>query len=472
MTPSATDDSDKRKGVQEMSIVSSTHATSGRSLLIRGGAVISMDARIGDLPSGDVHIRDGVIVEVAPQLDVPDAEIIDAGSMVVMPGFIDGHRHLWEGTIRNSLPNGDLADYTRVVMQAFAPAFEPDDAHLGTLVSALGALDAGVTTVVDWSHIQTTPDHTTATIAALRESGIRAVFAFGPPGSPDRAHAYPQDIWRLKRDEFASTDQLLTLGLATNSPEHVPDELVRPHFELARDAQVLLTAHAGINGFGEPNQIERYGREGLLGPHVNLVHCNTLSETEWRIIADTGTTVSITPSAELQMGHGIPPIQQAVDAGVTPSLGVDVETSAPGDMWTQMRLVFGVQRSNAFELHSAGKPAPAMIDVDDLLGYATIGGATAARLQDKVGTLTPGKQADLILLRTDLINVLPVNDARSAVVHNMDARNVDTVIVAGRVLKRHGRLLGVDMTRLASQIHSSRERLFTTAGQPHVRLGS
>lgn len=455
-----------------MSIVSLDHAAPGRSTLIRGGAVISMDDHVGDLPSGDVHIRDGVIVDVAPQLDVPDAEVIDAGSMVVLPGFVDGHRHLWEGTIRNSLPNGDLADYTRVVMGAFAPAFEPDDAYLGTLVSALGSLDAGVTTVLDWSHIQTTPDHTAATIAALRESGIRAVFAFGPPGSPDRGNAYPRDIWRLKRDEFASTDQLLTLGLASISPEHGPDEVVRPNFELARDAGVLLTAHAGINGFGEPNQIERYGREGLLGPHVNLVHCNTLSETEWRIIADTGTTVSITPSAELQMGHGIPPIQRAVDVGVTPSLGVDVETSAPGDMWTQMRLIFGVQRSNALELHFAGKPAPALIDVDALLRYATIGGATAARLPDRVGTLTPGKQADLILLRTDLINVLPVNDLRSAVVHNMDARNVDTVLVAGRVVKRDGRLLGVDLTRLASEVHASRERVFATAGQPHVTLGS
>jgi 5-methylthioadenosine/S-adenosylhomocysteine deaminase len=165
-----------------MSIVSLNQAASGRSLLIRGGSVISMDTRIGDLPRGDVHIRDGVIVDVAQQLDVPDAEIIDASSMVVMPGFVDGHRHLWEGIVRNSLPNGDLGDYMRVIMEGFAPALEPEDAHLGTLVSALGALDAGVTTVLDWSHIQTTPDHTAATIAALRESGIRAVFAFGPPG--------------------------------------------------------------------------------------------------------------------------------------------------------------------------------------------------------------------------------------------------------------------------------------------------
>jgi 5-methylthioadenosine/S-adenosylhomocysteine deaminase len=387
-----------------------------------------------------------------------------------MPGFVDGHRHLWEGMIRNSLPNGDLGAYMGVVMGAFAPAHEPDDAYLGTLVSALGALDAGVTTVLDWSHIQTTPDHTAATIAALRESTIRAVFAYGPPGSQDRGHAYPQDVLRLKQDEFASTDQLLTLGLATISPEHAPDEVARPNFELARDADMLITAHAGLNGFGEPNQIERYGREGLLGPHVNLVHCNTLSETEWKVIADTGTTVSITPSAELQMGHGVPPVQPAVDAGVTPSLGVDVETSAPGDMWTQMRLIFGLQRSNALELHYAGKSAPALIDVGDVLRYATIGGATAARLQDKVGTLTPGKQADVILLRADMINVLPVNDVRSAVVHNMDARNVDTVIVGGNVVKRHGRLVGVDMTRLASEVHASRERVFAKAGRPHFTV--
>jgi 5-methylthioadenosine/S-adenosylhomocysteine deaminase len=453
-----------------MSIVSLNQAASGRSLLIRGGGVISMDPYIGDLASGDVHIRDGVIVDVGQYLDVPDADIIDATSMVVMPGFVDGHRHLWEGIIRNSLPNGDLGDYGRVVLGACAPALEPDDAYLGTLVSALGALDAGVTTVLDWAHIQTTPDHTAATIAALRESSIRAVFAFGPPGAQDRGHAYPQDVLRLRQDEFASTDQLLTLGLATISPEHAPDEVARPNFELARETDLLVSAHAGVAGFGEPNQIERYGAEGLLGPQVNLVHCNTLTETEWKIIADTGTTVSITPSAEMQMGHGVPPIQPAVDAGVTPSLGVDVETSAPGDMWTQMRLIFGIQRSNALQLLHSGKSAPALINVDDVLRYATIGGATATRLQDKVGTLAPGKQADLILLRADMINVLPVNDLRSAVVHNMDARNVDTVIVAGRVVKRDGSLLGVDMTRLASEIHSSRERVFTRAGQPYFAV--
>lgn len=439
-------------------------ATPGRPLLIRGGGIVSLDASTSDLLQGDLLIENGKIVAIAPSIPVEDAEIVDASAMIVMPGFVDGHRHLWEGLIRHTLPTEDLQGYLRLVNGGWGPAHCSEDAYLGTYVSALNALDAGITTVFDWSHIQSSPDHTAATIQALRDSGLRTVFGFGMPARQDIGHQWPHDLLRLQREAFSSTDQLLTLALASLSPEHVPDEMAREHFKLARDAGLIISVHSGHHGGSRPGEIARFGREGLLGPDVNLVHCNALSSEEWEIIADTGTSVCITPGVELQMGHGIPPIQQARDVGVKPSLGIDVETTAPSDMFTQMRIVYGLQRSRAFELLHRGEPHPEMMVIDDVLELATMAGAVSARLEKKIGSLTVGKDADIVLLRTDTLNVMPVNHMRNAVVLNMDARNVDTVIVAGNIVKRDGRMLGVDLAGLSRRLYASRDRIFAEAG--------
>jgi cytosine/adenosine deaminase-related metal-dependent hydrolase len=250
------------------------------------------------------------------------------------------------------------------------------------------------------------------------------------------------------------------------APDHVPYEVAKGHVELARQAGIVMTAHTGLNGLGTAGQIERFGQEGLLGPDINLVHCNTLSAAEWKIIADTGTTVTITASTEMQMGQGVPPIQPALDVGVKPSLGIDVETSLPGEMWTQMRLVYSLQRMNAFETRFAGRQPPATLVPNDVLHYATMAGAKAARLDSRIGSLARGKQADIILLRADMINVMPVNDMQGAVLLNMDARNVDTVMVAGRIVKRDGKLLGVDMAQLGSRLYASRDKVYAGAGRP------
>lgn len=448
-----------------MSIITNNHSSS-KPLLIRGGGIVTMDETLGDFEQADILIEGGIIKEIDTQINIENAEIIDASTMIVMPGFIDGHRHLWESNIRGALPTENLDDYFKIVNQGFAPAYTADDAYLGTLVGALGALESGITTVFDWSHIQTSREHTDATIAALRESGLRCVFGFGMPGREDLGHQWPNDLLRLKKEEFSSDNQLLTLALSSLSPEHVPYEMAKAHFEMAHDTGVIISVHSGLAGMGEPDQIGRFGREGLLGPHVNLVHCNTLSDSEWEIIADTGTSVTITPSTEMQMGQGIPPIQQAMNVGVKPSIGIDVETTVPGDMWTQIRVLYALQRQNSFtELH-AGRDAPRMLEVNDILEYATIAGANATRLENKVGTLTPGKQADLILLNANTLNAMPVNDMKNTVALNMDVRNVDTVIVGGKMVKQHGKMIGVDMDALSSRLYQSRDRLFEQTGLP------
>lgn len=444
-----------------MSFVEDARRGKDHPLFIRGAGVITMDPSIGDFVTGDIAVRGGKIEAVGASLPpAPDAEVIDASALIAMPGLIDAHRHLWEGLIRHELPTEDLFEYFQRVNEGFAGHYRPEDAYLGTLVAALGAIDAGITTVFDWAHIQTNRDYTSATLSALRESGVRTLFAYGPAGRRDRGATWPGDLADLKAAEFTSDSALVTLALGGLSPEHVPAEFAGYMFDLARDADVVISVHAGLNGMGKGGEILEFARQGRLGPKVNLVHCNTLNAEEWRAIADTGTTVTSTPSTEMQMGQGVPPIQKALDAGACFSLGVDVETSLPGDLWTQMRAIYGLQRMNSFELQFAGKEYPARIDCGEVLKYVTTAAAQATAMQDRIGSLTPGKQADILLLNAKHINVMPVNDMRSAVVLNMDARNVDTVVIAGRVLKRGGRLLGVDLAALGRELYAARDHVF------------
>ncbi|MFM0210700.1 amidohydrolase family protein [Paraburkholderia sediminicola] len=432
--------------------------------LIKGASVITMDPALGELATADILVREGVIVDVAPVIDCPDVPVIDARDFIAIPGFVDTHRHLWEGLIRNTLPDGTLGDYFHVANGAFGPIYTPDDVYAGTLLSALGALDAGVTTVLDWAHVQNSPDHTEASLAALHEAGGRAVFAFGPPTNESIGHRYPEDILRLRRDHFASDDQLLTLALAAVSPEHIAPEVAKRNWSKAREAGVRISTHAGIAGKGSPDEIERFGRAGLLGPDVTLIHCATLSETEWKIVADTGTTISISTPIELLMGHGMPPLQQALDAGIEPSLSVDVETSMPGDFFTQMRATLTLQRGLSFAREHAGEAAPERMTVRDVLRYATVAGAHTNGLSGRVGRIARGLQADIVLLRADTINTMPVNDLVGAVVLGMDLSNVDTVMVAGRIVKRDGRLLGVNMEKLRTTVYEARDRIFGKTG--------
>jgi cytosine/adenosine deaminase-related metal-dependent hydrolase len=200
------------------------------------------------------------------------------------------------------------------------------------------------------------------------------------------------------------------------------------------------------------------GEAGLLGHDTTYIHCTTLNDTEIQMIVDTGGTVSLASPVEMMMGHGMPPIQKFLDRGLRPSLSVDVETNVPSDMFNQMRSVLALQRATAT---AQGKVPLSPMEV---LACATIDGARANGLDAKVGTLTPGKQADLIMLRTDRINVTPLNDPATAVVAGMDTGNVDTVLIAGRVMKRHGKLLHVDWPAVRRMAAESRDHVIAKSG--------
>jgi 5-methylthioadenosine/S-adenosylhomocysteine deaminase len=429
----------------------------GSRVLLRNGCVLTMDSALGDFDRADVLIEGERIAAVGPDLDVSGdtLDVIDASTMIVLPGFVDTHRHMWQGPLRNILPDGVLADYGRDITGAARSVYRPEDAYIGDLISALGALNAGVTQVLDWSHVGNSPAHTDAAIEGLREAGIRAVYAFGG-GSPGPDNRYPDDIRRLRREHFASDDQLLTLALAGGTNP--------AGWAIAREVGAFISVHV-VGSLGAIT-------EAAMGPDVAYIHCTNLPDQAWRMIAATGGHVSIASPIEMQMNHGDPPIQEALDHGIRPSLSVDVETQQAGDFFTQMHSVFTLQRMRANARQSAGEAnAPQLLSVRDVVEFATLRGAMANQLEAKTGSLTPGKQADVLMLNMQAINVLPVNNAYGAIVLGMDTSNVDTVFVAGRARKRGGVLVDVDLTRIARLAAESRDHVLEGTGWTRTLLG-
>ena len=421
----------------------------GARLLIRGGWVLTQDPAVGDFPAGDVLIEGDRISAVGASVEAgSDTAIVDATGMIVIPGFVDTHRHMWQGFLRHALPDGTLEDYFRRIIRELRPRFTPEDVHVGNLLSALGALNAGVTTVLDWSHAGSSPAHSDAAIEALRESGLRAVYAFGT-GHAGPDNAWPRDLARLRRDQLPSDDGLVTLALAAG--------LDPGDWALARELGVPITSH--VNGRGTLLPLAE-----RMGPDNTYIHCCSLTDEEWKLVADTGGGVSIAAPIEMQMGHGVPPFQQALDHGVPLGLGNDVETSVSAEFFGQMRMALALQRMLAHERARRGEPRPPrLLTVREVLAMATIGGARVNHLAGRTGSLTPGKQADVVVLDPGTIGVLPLNDPYGAVVQSMDTANVRHVFVAGRARKWDGRLVGVDEARLRRLAEAARDRVVAAA---------
>ncbi len=437
-------------------------------ILLKDGCVLSLDSSVGNFHKASVLIDGSKIAAVGPNVTAGDAEVIDASGMIVMPGFIDTHRHTWEGILRNigtNVPLEGEESYLAFILNTLAPAYRPEDVYVGNLVSALGAINAGITTLLDWSHIQASHDHTLEGIRALQESGMRVVFAYGHPwwGYPVPEH--DEEFRRLARDVFASKDQLLTLALASRGPEFMPFEAAKANWELARSVNARISVHVGVGSFGRLGKLQAMGEAGLLKADTTYIHCTTLNDTEIKMIVDTGGTISISAPVEMMMGHGMVPTQKFLDRGLRPSLSVDVETNVPGEMFTQMRTILSLQRALVFDRVLSGEGgAPDFLNARDGLDFATVQGARALGLDDRIGTLTPGKQADIIMLNTQRVNVMPVNDPIGAVVWGMDTSNVDSVFVAGRPLKRNGKLLGHDLKQLERRVYESRNYVVEASG--------
>ena len=436
-------------------------------LLLRGGYVISVDPEIGDINGGDVLIEGDSIAAVAPNIDVSDAEVLDVAGDIVIPGFIDTHRHLWETSIRGCAPNATLDDYFGVVLDGFAVAYRPEDVYVANYMGALECINAGITTVLDWSHIQNTPDHSDEAVRALRESSIRSVFAYGFPNTSladwwfNSSLKTPDDVRRVRETYFSSDDGLMTMALATRGPGFCQPEVVRHDWGLARELGLPITVHVGMGRVaGRFNMVDSLHEMNLLGADTTFVHSCYLSEDEWKLVADTGGKISISAQVEMQMGHGYPPSLRARQLGLRPSLSVDVVTTVPGDMFTQMRSVFASERFTVnSECWEADVDVPeSMLTVRDVLRLATIDGAYVCGLEDRAGSLTPGKKADVVVIGGKSPNVIPIIDPVATAVLLADVSNVDTVIIDGKIHKRDGKLLA-DFDRQRRLLEESRDYL-------------
>jgi 5-methylthioadenosine/S-adenosylhomocysteine deaminase len=445
-------------------------------LLLRGGHVLTVDPEIGDLPNGDVLIEGDTIAAVAPNVDA-DAEVVDATGKIVIPGFIDTHRHTWEAAIRGSAPNATLDDYFVEILDTFAPHYRPEDVYASNLAGSLECINAGITTLVDWSHINNTPEHPDAGIRGLQETGIRAQYAYGSANTSLNDYwnqskiAIPGDDVRRVRDTyFSSDDGLITMALATRGTGFCIDDVVKAEWGVARELGIPITVHVAMGRLaGRFAMIKALERLNLLGPDTTYIHCCYFSDEEWRLVADSGGMISIAPQIEAQMGHGWPPIMKAVEYGLRPSLSIDVVTTAPGDMFTQMRAAFGCERARVNEIAwKANTEVPeTMLTARQMLEMATINGARVAGVEDRAGSLTPGKKADVVLIDARALNVAPVIDPVAAVTLSADVSNVDTVIVNGVVRKRDGKLLA-DVDNARRLVEASRDYLLGATGQQKI----
>jgi 5-methylthioadenosine/S-adenosylhomocysteine deaminase len=444
------------------SIPDAVVAASGTGrILLKGGVVLSFDPKVGDFDKADVLIEGKKIVAVRPGISAGDAAVIDASNTIVLPGFIDTHHHLYQALLRNIQANGLLADYFRDIAngpKSATPFYRPEDAYSGGLSGAIRSLDSGITTVADVSQVNNSPAHSDELIRGFKESGLRIVVAYSSGAGPDVK--WPQDFERLQKRYFSSTDQLLTPALGTR--------VDKDQFLAARKYGLRIWTHVvgGLPGV-QPEELMKFGTAGLLGPDNVYIHLTGGTAELMKLVADTGGAVSAAVPIEMTMRHGMPVIQLALDNGVRPSLSSDVETSMTADMFTMMRSCFTLQRVMINERSLKGeKDLPKLLTAREVIELATLQGARDCALDKKIGSLTPGKDADIVMLRADTVNTMPLNDAYGAIVTGMDTSNVDTVLVAGKIMKRHGRLVGIDMKRLQRITTASRDYVVGKMGWP------
>ena len=444
--------------------------------IVQNGDLITMDPEIGDLAEADVLIEDGEIVEVGHGLDAPGAEVIDAEGQIVLPGFVDSHIHLAQTQVRGIAGDWSLmGEYFEHMLGNITGLYEPEDMYLGGLFGAFEKLYTGTTTALDWSY-PNTPEHGARAIDALKNAGLRAVYTYGPPGDDAATWWYESDV-RLPADtvrglyeEHVQDDDLLSFALGLRGPDFCTEGTAKADLELARELDALATIHMGAALW--PSSVYGEGYQGfgclhdLLGPDVNVAHGNHFAQEDVDHAVEQGVSFSVTPEVEMQMGHGIPATGKVLKAGGRPTWGVDVCSDISGDMTSQMRIGLQVQRmfDNQAILEGDEEVTGVSITARDTLEMATIEGARALGLDDRIGSLTPGKRADLILVDAMNFMTAPSHSPVETVVFQADPSHITTVLVDGEVRKRDGQLTNPKVAEEFDRFVESGNRLVDEAG--------
>ena len=494
-----------------------------RRILLRGGIVLTLDPKVGDFEKADVLVADKRIAAIAPVIDAPDAEVVDCSRTIVMPGFITTHHHQYETLQRSIIADGLLQgawpqeSYGSVVQNIWTagripdPAkpgafiwdlgrapYDPEDCYISELVACLSEISEGITTGMDTSQANHTPEHTDAMIKGLMDSGRRTVFDYSggtnrsaegiPFEAPGAIGDSTKGLGRIAKTYFSSKDQLVTLGFA-GGPGPAFAGASYTGWQLGRSFGALIGLHTVANPMGIIDAAAD-PRNGTDWSDVTLIHCTRWQDDAraqigsgssgypgngksraWEICRDRGVHISIANLIEMQMRHGMPPFQEALNHGILPSLSPDVDTNMTTDPFSLMRGAYCLQRALANDLafpesNPGGLPMPQLLTSRQVIEMATIAGAAATRLLDKVGTLTPGKEADIIVLDARSINTWPMNNVPGTIVTMMNPRHVRDVLIAGRVVYWKGKLVGWDVERLLRQVEQARDRVLARINAP------
>ena len=452
-------------------------ADAHRRILLKGGTIVSMDPAIGDYACGDLLIEGDRILAVGPMIEA-EATTIDAADMIVMPGFCDPHIHCWEGSLGRFIPNNmstvnedkGLAEpnphptraYIPVLHNRIAPVYRPEDSYIGTLATLLAALNGGITTICDNAHNSRSREHSDAGIAALIDSGVRGIHAYGRPVSGDWRHLYPDDAYRLKQTYFSSDDQLQTMRFYMAG--RYPTEEIRSVSKVRRDLDLWLTFDSGI----ETQPVADFYADGTLDGRETINHGTWVPLEQRKILAAHDVRVNVCPRVESQFRFGHIPYQDWIDVGIRPGISNDNPTTYAVSMFHEMRSLYAFQRARAHREKMAGVlELPKLVTQRDMLESATIGGAENCALESKTGSLTPGKQADIIMINAGTIDLFPKNNALCTAVQGADVGSVDTVFVAGRLVKWRGRLVGVDFPRIRAAMEASRDYIYRATEWPY-----
>ncbi|MDF9745935.1 amidohydrolase family protein [Natrinema salsiterrestre] len=444
--------------------------------IIRNGTVVSLDPEIGQLDEADVLIEDGEIIEVGRGLSPSNAEVIDADDHIVVPGFVDSHIHLAQTQVRGIAGDWSLmGEYFDDMLGNITGLYRPEDMYLGGLFGALEKLYTGTTTALDWSYPNSL-EHGERAVDALQDAGMRAVYTYGPPGDDAAKWWYESDVGlpegkiRELHEEKIRDDDLLSLALGLRGPDFCTDETARSDLELARELGVLSTIHMGAALWSSSVYGDDYQGFGalhdMLGPDVNVAHGNHFAQEDIDHAVEQGVSFSSTPEVEMQMGHGIPVTGKVLEAGGRPAWGVDVCSNISGDMGSQMRIGMQLQRmfDNQAVLENDEEVSEVSISARDTLEMATIEGAKALNMADEIGTLTPGKRADIVLIDTDDFMTAPSHSPIETVVFQSDPSHIETVLVDGEPVKHDGELLNPKVDEEFERFVASGQRLIDEAG--------
>ena len=446
-----------------------------KQTLIRNAIVVTMDAGTADLQRGDVLVEGASIKAIGVSLAAPTADVVEGAGYIVMPGLINAHQHTWQTPLRGVASNWTILEYFKHVHAGLATKFKPDDLYIATLVGGLNQINCGTTTLVDWCHNNPTPDHTDRAIDGLIESGVRAAFFHGSPKPDPKPGQKPfwevphprSEVVRLRKTRFASDDALVTLGLAILGPHYSTYDVAVSDFKLAREFGLIASMHCAGAEARTPDGWDRLRADGLLGDNNNIVHGNDLSDEQLKFMLDRGVSFSLTPESEMVQGHGFPITGRLRKLGAQPSLGVDLESGMSGDMFTVARIALATQRAidNAESKRVTGKlPATSTITTREALEWITLEGARMLKLERRIGSLAPGKQADLIMIRADDLNMWPVHQPVPSIVSQTSVANVANVMIAGQWKKWQGQLAYPHLAKRKAELFASGHRILSELG--------